>query len=76
MNIDGGINKTLRPLECCHGFFRTARLSVRGQIIEDIQDFDRLSHMFNSLENAETRLNDMCEGFGYFDDLDQVEDVG
>ncbi len=32
--------------------------------------------MFNIFENAETRLNDMCEGFGYFDDIAQLDDVG
>ena len=32
--------------------------------------------MFNIFENAQTRLHDMCEGFGNFDDIDQLEDVG
>ena len=32
--------------------------------------------MFNIFENAQTRLNDMCEGFGYCDDIDQLEAVG
>ena len=71
MHIDGDVSKTLRPIGYCHGFFRRLRLSVRGQIIEHIQDFNRVSHMLNNFENAETRLNDMCEGFGYVDDIDQ-----
>ena len=32
--------------------------------------------MCNIFENAQTRLNDMCEGFGYFDDIDHLEEVG
>ena len=76
VNTDSDITKTLRPIRYCHGCVRRLRISVRGQIIEDIQDFNRVSHMFNIFENAETRLNDMCEGFGYFDDIDQLEDVG
>ena len=57
------ITKTLKPLGYCHGFFKRLRLSVRGQLIEDIQNFNRVSHMFNIFENPQTRLNDMCEGF-------------
>ena len=68
--------KTLKPLGHCHGFFRRLRLSVRGQIIEDIQDFNRVSHMFNLFESPETRFNDMCEGFGYNDDIDQLTHIG
>ena len=63
MNTDGDIIKMLRPIGYCHGFFRRYRINVRGQVIEDIQDFNRVSHMFSIFENAETRLNDMCEGF-------------
>ena len=72
MNTDGDITKTLRPIGYCHAFFRRLRISVRGQIIEDIQDFNRVSHMFNIFENSQTRLHDMCEGFVYFDDIDQL----
>jgi hypothetical protein len=69
VNTDGDITKTLRPKGYCHGFVRRLRISVRGQIIEDIQDYTRVSHMFNIFQNSETRLNDMAEGFGYFDDI-------
>ena len=56
--------------------FLRVRISVRGQIIEDTQDFTRVSHMFKMFENAEPRLNDLCEGFGYFDEIDPLEDIG
>ena len=76
MSTDGDITQLLRPIGYCHGFFRRLRISVRGQIVEDIQDFNRVSHMFDSLEHAETRLNGMYEGFGYLDDTDQLEEIG
>ena len=57
-------------------FFRRLRLSVRGQIIEDIQDIYRVSHMFNLFESPQTRVNDTCEGFGYFDDVLHLDEVG
>jgi hypothetical protein len=31
--------------------------------------------MFNVFENRETRLDDACEGFGYFDDISQLEEI-
>ncbi len=64
INTDPDAAKTLKPIGYCHGFFRRLRLSVRGQIIEDIQDFNRVSHMFYMFDSPQTRLNDMAEGFG------------
>ena len=32
--------------------------------------------MFNMFENSETCYNDMCEGFGYHDEIDNLTDVG
>ena len=55
VNTDGKITRTLKPLGYCHGFFRCLRFSVRGQIIGDIQDFNRVSHMLNLFEGPQTR---------------------
>ena len=76
VNTDGGITKPLKPLGYWHGFFKRLRLSLRGQIIGDIQDFSRVSHMFKIFENPQTRLNYMCEGFGYFDDVLYLDEIG
>ena len=76
LNTDPYFNKTLKPSGYCHGFFRRLRLSVRGQIIEDIQDFNRVSHVFNLFESPQTRLNDMSEGFGYPDDIITLDELG
>ena len=75
MNTDSDDTRTLKPIGYCHGFFRRLRISVRGQIIPDIQDSNMVSHMFNSLENPQTRLNDMCEGFGYFGDINVLDAI-
>ena len=65
--------KTLKPIGHCHGFFRRLRVSVRGQIIEDIQDYNRVHHMFNLLQGPQVRLNEECEGFGYTDDAEGLK---
>ena len=75
-NTDQSMLKTLKPLGYCHGFLRRLRLSVRGQIIEDIQDFNRVSHMFSLFESPQTRLNDACEGFGYSEDILMLHSIG
>ena len=62
MHLDGDATKTLKPIGYCHGFVRCLRLSIRGQIHEDMQEFNMVAHMFNMFENVEIRLNDMCEG--------------
>jgi hypothetical protein len=49
-------------------FFRRARLIGGGQIIEDIDNFARLSLMLTSLESESEQLNIASEGFGSFDD--------
>ena len=75
-NTDPDMTKTLKPLGYCHGFLRRLRISVRGQIIEDINQFHHCSHMFNLFESPETRFSDMCEGFGFKDDIDQLDTIG
>jgi hypothetical protein len=63
VNTDGDATNTLRPTGYCHWFVRRLCISIRGQILEDIQDYSRVHHMFSVFENSETRLNDACEGF-------------
>jgi hypothetical protein len=73
---DDNVGKTLKPIGRCHGFFRRLRISVRGQIIEDIQDYTRVHHMFNVLQGPQVRLNESCEGFGYTDDAEGLATPG
>jgi hypothetical protein len=76
VNTDGDITKTLRPIGYCHGFFRRLRLSIRGQIIEYLQDFNKISRMFSLFENPQVRKNDTTEGFGYYEDIHFLDDIG
>ena len=49
-------------------FFRRARIIAGGQVIEDIDDFNRLSMMLTALKSEEEKLMISSEGFGQFDD--------
>ena len=48
-------------------FFRRARLICGGQVIEDIDDFNRLSLMLIDLLPEDDQHDIACEGFGNFD---------
>ncbi len=76
INTDPDLGKTLEPIGYCHGFFRRLRLSVRAQIIEDIQDFKRVSHMFHLFKSKAVAYNDGCEGFGYHEDIEELNEIG
>ena len=52
-----------------NAFFRRLRIAVRGQIIEDIDNFNRVSELFHVLQTTASRENDNIEGFGYQDDI-------
>jgi hypothetical protein len=57
--------KVLRPIGPPHAFFRRLRTTMRGVVIEDIMDYNRVSEMFDILSPAATRYNTKVEGFGY-----------
>lgn len=46
------------------GFFRRARVIVGGQVLQDTDMFNRITHMFLLLNSAERSLNDLAMGFG------------
>ena len=48
-------------------FLRRARLNCGGQVIEDIDDFNRRSPMFTDLLPEDGQHKIACEGFGDFD---------
>lgn len=56
--------KRLRVLGGPHGFFRRARLLAGGQVIEDIDNFNRVSQMLQLLKSKHSRQNEMSEGMG------------
>ena len=65
-NKDGAAAHLLKPLGGPHVFFRRARLICGGVVVEDIDYYNRVHQMFDTLLPAEKRLNDQIEGFGNF----------
>ena len=49
-------------------FFRRPRLICGGQVVEDIDDFNRLSFMLTDLMPEDDQNDIACEGFGNFDE--------
>jgi len=74
-NTDPVAGKQLRPLGSPYTFFRRMRILANGAIIEDIDDFARVSEMFSTLTSADSRLNDDAEGFGQRNKLKQWGEV-
>ena len=50
-----------------HSFFRRLRVVCGGQIVEDIDDYNRVCEMFNVLQSKNVRENDEIEGTGRWD---------
>ena len=46
------------------GFFKRMRILCGGQIVEDIDEFNRLSEMYHMMKPTNKRVNDGIEGFG------------
>jgi hypothetical protein len=57
--------KVLRPLGPVHAFFRRLRITMRGVVIEDIMDYNRVQEMFEICTPSANRVNTRAEGFGY-----------
>jgi hypothetical protein len=56
--------KVLRPIGAVHAFFKRLRITMRGVVIEDIMDYNRVHEMFDILSTPQTRQNGRAEGFG------------
>ena len=75
LNNDSDPNKRLRPIGKAHAFFRRLRISIRGQIVEDIDNYNRVSELFDILQTTQSRSNDMIEQFGYNDDISKLSNT-
>ena len=73
--VNDEAGKRLRPIGRTHAFFRRLRISARGQIVEDIDNFNRVSELFHILQSTDSRLNDSIEGFGYNADISKLGTV-
>lgn len=64
VNKETGGTKNLRMLGGPYSIFRRGRLLCGGTVIEDIDNFNRVSHMLQLLKSKHSRVNDQAEGFG------------
>ena len=56
--------KALRPLSGPWSFFRRMRVLAAGQLVEDIDQYNRIHEMTQFLVAGESRVNDTAEAFG------------
>jgi hypothetical protein len=69
-NNDADVLKLLRPLGSPWGFFRRLRVLCGGQVVEDIDNYNRCHEMFQSFKSHDVRNDESCEAFGYrYDDM-------
>ena len=63
-NDHGG--RPLYPVGGMHGFFNRLRILAQGQVIEDINDYNRVHEMFQVFSASESRANEYASGFGNY----------
>ncbi|MFM7979184.1 MAG: hypothetical protein ACKPKO_07695 [Candidatus Fonsibacter sp.] len=61
---DADANK-LRPIGGPWSFFTRMRILAGGQILEDIDMYNRVHEMFSIFGTTESRINDFSEGFNH-----------
>ena len=62
-----GATPALTFLSGVHSFFRRLRIVCNGQIVEDIDDYNRVCEMFNVLQSSSVRGNDEIENVKRWD---------
>ena len=73
VNSEGTEAKLLRPLGGPWCFFRRMRVLAGNQVIEDIDNYNRVHEMFSTLTATDSRINTAAEGFGqYWDTRDSA----
>ena len=64
-NDESDTAKLLRPLSGPHAFFRRMRILVAGQLVEDIDQYNRIHEMMQFFVAPDSRDNDAAEAFGF-----------
>ena len=64
LNNDANQAHELRPLGDPGSFFRRMRVLCNGQIVEDIDNYNRVEAMFSCLSSSDSVTNIDAEGFG------------
>ena len=68
LNNDEPTAKALRPLSGPWSFLRRMRILAAGQLVEDIDQYNRIHEMMQVLIAGESRANDAAEAFGFWHD--------
>ena len=63
-NDEPTVGKALRPIGGPWSFFRRMRILAAGQLVEDIDNYNRIHEMMHVLVAKESRENDAAEAFG------------
>ena len=63
-NTSATATKKLRPLSGPWAFFRRMRILAAGQLVEDIDQYNRIHEMMSVMVAKESRVNDAAEEFG------------
>ena len=63
-NTNANAANRLRPIGGPWSFFSRMRILAGGQILEDIDLYNRVHEMFNNFTAEGSRYNDYTEGFG------------
>ena len=74
-NTSGVTQRKLRPLGGPHSFFRRMRILCGGQVIEDIDSYNRVHEMLRILKAQDANINADAEGFGQQYDKYQTLDT-
>ena len=63
-NASLGSDSHLKPkVDSAWGFFKRMQILCGGQIVEDIDSYNRLHEMYHMMKPSEKRSNDGIEGF-------------
>ena len=73
-NKDADVAKLLRPLSGPWCFFRRMRVLAGGQVLEDIDNYNRVHEMMHTLTATDSRENDGAEAFGFVQGIQQKQD--
>ena len=63
-NLDTNTNHYLRNISGPWSFFRRMRVIVGGQVVEDVDNYNRVHEMLSVLTATDSRVNESVEGFG------------
>ena len=64
-NNEGTPGQKLFVLGGPHCFFRRMRILAAGQLVEDIDNYNRIHEMMSVLTSSDSRANQAAEAFGY-----------